>query len=73
MADESSPDAQAPRWISLSPALTSYMVPSDEGPARRYYGITELGRTQLTEAKATWKEFTGALDALLGVDVEVTT
>jgi DNA-binding PadR family transcriptional regulator len=28
-----------------------YMVPSDEGPARRYYGITDRGRSQLTEAK----------------------
>ena len=54
-------------------ALTSYMVPSGEGPARRYYGITDLGRSQLTEAKATWKEFSRALDALLAVDVEVTT
>ena len=25
-------------------ALTSYVVPSDEGPHRRYYGITDSGR-----------------------------
>jgi PadR family transcriptional regulator, regulatory protein PadR len=61
------------RRLYAAGALTSYMVPSDEGPARRYYGITDLGRSQLTEAKATWKEFTQVLDALLAIDVEVTT
>ena len=46
-------------------ALTSYVVPSDEGPHRRYYGITETGRTQLSEARTTWAEFVRAVDALL--------
>ena len=51
-------------------ALTSYVVPSDEGPHRRYYGITERGREQLDEAKETWAEFHRTLDALLE-DTEV--
>ena len=38
-------------------ALTSYVVPSDEGPHRRYYGITERGQAQLDEARETWMEF----------------
>src|SRR5919199_4272401 len=46
-------------------ALTSYVVPSDEGPHRRYYGITDRGRAQLDAARATWEEFERALDALL--------
>ena len=46
-------------------ALTSYVVPSDEGPHRRYYGITESGKTQLIEARATWAEFVRAVDVLL--------
>src|SRR5688500_9141290 len=54
-------------------ALTSYVVPSDEGPHRRYYGITDSGRTQLSEAHATWTEFVRALGALLDeTDAEVT-
>jgi PadR family transcriptional regulator PadR len=53
-------------------ALTSYVVPSDEGPHRRYYGITERGRTQLAEARSTWTGFSLALTALLSIDVEVT-
>jgi PadR family transcriptional regulator PadR len=54
-------------------ALTSYVVPSDEGPHRRYYGITERGRTQLDDARTTWSGFARALTALLELDhVEVT-
>src|SRR5918998_3581180 len=46
-------------------ALTSYVVPSDEGPHRRYYGITESGTAQLAEARATWNEFVGVVGPLL--------
>ncbi len=53
-------------------ALTSYVVPSDEGPHRRYYGITERGRAQLREAKTIWSGFARVLTALLEIDVEVT-
>jgi PadR family transcriptional regulator PadR len=53
-------------------ALTSYVVPSDEGPHRRYYGITERGRAQLLEARTIWSGFAGALTRLLELDVEVT-
>jgi PadR family transcriptional regulator, regulatory protein PadR len=53
-------------------ALTSYVVPSDEGPHRRYYGITESGKTQLIEARETWAEFVRAVDMLLEqTDTEV--
>ena len=52
-------------------ALTSYVMPSMEGPHRRYYGITELGRRTLADARVTWKDFSKALDALLSIDVEV--
>jgi PadR family transcriptional regulator, regulatory protein PadR len=54
-------------------ALTSYVMPSDEGPHRRYYGITESGRTQLIQARATWAEFVHAVGVLLEeTDAEVT-
>jgi|SRR3954471_2324833 PadR family transcriptional regulator, regulatory protein PadR len=54
-------------------ALTSYVVASDEGPHRRYYGITESGRTQLIQARATWAEFVHAVGVLLEeTDAEVT-
>jgi PadR family transcriptional regulator len=46
-------------------ALTSFVVPSDKGPHRRYYGITQRGQEQLDEARETWMGFTTALSALL--------
>jgi PadR family transcriptional regulator, regulatory protein PadR len=46
-------------------ALTSYVLPSDEGPHRRYYGITDRGRTQLEEARGTWAHFCETLTNLL--------
>jgi PadR family transcriptional regulator PadR len=58
------------RRLYAAGALTSYMVPSEEGPARRYYGITDRGRAQLQEARTVWQEFSGALGALLDDRVE---
>jgi PadR family transcriptional regulator PadR len=46
-------------------SLTSYVMPSDEGPHRRYYGITERGREQLSEARAVWADFSRAMTTLL--------
>lgn len=61
------------RRLYRSGALTSYVMPSDEGPHRRYYGITKRGRAQLAEARAVWAEFSNALTTLLETDVGVTT
>ena len=59
------------RRLYRAGALTSYVMPSDEGPHRRYYGITERGRAQLEEARSTWADFARALSTLLETDVEV--
>ena len=59
------------RRLYRAGALTSYVMPSDEGPHRRYYGITERGRAQLAEARTVWTDFCRALTALLETDVEV--
>jgi PadR family transcriptional regulator PadR len=60
------------RRLYRAGALTSYVMPSDEGPHRRYYGITERGRAQLEEARSVWSDFSRALTMLLETDVEVT-
>jgi PadR family transcriptional regulator PadR len=60
------------RRLYRSGALTSYVMPSDEGPHRRYYGITERGRAQLDEARSIWIDFSRALSSLLQAEVEVT-
>lgn len=60
------------RRLYRSGALTSYVMPSDEGPHRRYYGMTERGRDQLEEARAVWADFSRTLSALLSTELEVT-
>jgi PadR family transcriptional regulator PadR len=59
------------RRLYGSGALTSYVMPSDEGPHRRYYGITHHGRVVLAEGRRTWRQFAHAVDALLEIDSEV--
>jgi PadR family transcriptional regulator PadR len=54
-------------------ALTSYLVASDEGPPRRYYGITEDGVRSLDDARTVWASFSRTLSSLLGIETEVTT
>ncbi|MFF2622118.1 PadR family transcriptional regulator [Oerskovia turbata] len=45
--------------------LTSYVVPSDEGPHRKYYGINAQGRAMLDTQRKEWQEFSGTLTGLL--------
>jgi PadR family transcriptional regulator PadR len=42
------------RNLSAAGLLTSRVVPSYAGPARRYYRITSLGREALAAWRATW-------------------
>jgi PadR family transcriptional regulator PadR len=48
--------------------LTSYVVPSDEGPHRKYYGLNAAGRALLTQSTKTWSAFADTMDALLGLE-----
>src|SRR5204862_4990387 len=55
------------RRLYRAGSLTTYVMPSDEGPHRRYYGINDRGRTQLLEVRETWSTFSRTLDRLLGL------
>jgi PadR family transcriptional regulator PadR len=44
------------RSLSARSLLTSRIVPSYSGPARRYYRITEQGRRVLAEWSLVWAE-----------------
>jgi len=46
-------------------ALTSYVVPSEEGPHRKYYGLNAQGRAQLELEGKTWRAFAITMDELL--------
>ncbi|MGY5885795.1 PadR family transcriptional regulator [Modestobacter lacusdianchii] len=54
------------RRLYQAGALTSYVVPSDEGPHRKYYAINDRGRSVLEESGKTWRTFVDAVDGLLG-------
>jgi PadR family transcriptional regulator, regulatory protein PadR len=53
------------RRLYQAGALKSYVVPSDEGPHRKYYGLNDRGRKALDQSAKTWGSFTRALDQLL--------
>ncbi len=53
------------RRLYAAGALSSYVVPSDGGPHRKYYAINPQGKKSLAEQTTTWIHFTGALTALL--------
>ena len=55
------------RRLFLAGKLTSYVVPSDEGPHRKYYGLNAAGRTLLAKGTKQWVGFTDAMNAILGV------
>lgn len=53
------------RRLYSAGALTSYVVPSDEGPHRKYYGINASGRRMLADQSRTWGSFATTLNDLL--------
>ena len=53
------------RRLYAAGALTSYVVPSEEGPHRKYYGINAQGRAMLAAQRKDWDEFAGAMGRLV--------
>lgn len=53
------------RRLYRAGALTTYLVPSAEGPHRKYYSLNGVGRDQLRRSNKTWREFVGTMDGLL--------
>lgn len=54
------------RRLYSAGALTSYVVPSDGGPHRKYYGINAEGRSMLHTQRRDWASFAATLSSLLG-------
>ncbi len=46
--------------------LTSYVVPSGEGPHRKYYSLNEPGRKRLGELTGLWQAFADTMKGLVG-------
>ena len=53
------------RRLFQAGALTTYVVPSEEGPHRKYYALNAAGRTQLELSTKVWAEFAGSMSTLL--------
>ena len=46
--------------------VDTYLVESSAGPPRKYYRLTEAGRSSFTNQKAAWSSFSGAVQDILG-------
>jgi PadR family transcriptional regulator len=46
--------------------LTTYVVPSGEGPHRKYYALNPAGREQLDRSVKIWRAFATTMDQLIG-------
>lgn len=53
------------RRLTAEGYFTTYMVESTEGPARKYYQITEDGKAQLRIQKMEWEHFYQAVNSLI--------
>jgi PadR family transcriptional regulator PadR len=53
------------RRLFQAGALSSYVVPSEEGPHRKYYSLTPTGRELEAGATGSWRHFADVLDSLL--------
>lgn len=45
--------------------VETYLVESGEGPARKYYHLTELGREYQISLKKEWLDFVAAVQSIL--------
>lgn len=53
------------RRLYASGALSTYVVPSEGGPHRKYYGINPQGRDMLAQQTTSWNAFAHTLGALI--------
>jgi len=52
------------RRLFATGMLTSYVVASDEGPHRKYYGMTPVGHERMTEQREQWTAFRNVIDSI---------
>lgn len=44
--------------------LSSYVVPSEQGPHRKYYSLTTSGHDELERSEKTWRHFADTMSTL---------
>ena len=53
------------RRLFQSGHLSSYVVPSEEGPHRKYYALNKSGRAQLVLSRKTWRAFVASMSDIV--------
>ncbi len=53
------------RRLYAAGALSTYVVPSEDGPHRKYYSITPVGEQLLDQQRGTWRRFSAVLSELI--------
>ena len=53
------------RRLTKEGYFITYLVESSEGPSRKYYQLTDQGRTYLEALKSQWHEFSNGVNQLL--------
>ena len=53
------------RRLYAAGALSTYVVPSDDGPHRKYYSITPSGRELLEQQREDWQRFSSVIAELI--------
>lgn len=53
------------RRLTKEEYFTTYLEESSEGPPRKYYKLTDKGRTYLYELLAEWNEFSSGVNQLI--------
>lgn len=54
------------RRMQTDGLVTTYLVESQSGPSRKYYRLTDFGRSRFETQKTEWTAFSAAVDAILG-------
>lgn len=53
------------RRLTKEEYFTTYLQESSEGPSRKYYKLTDKGRTYLYQLVDEWKEFSEGVNQLI--------
>ena len=53
------------RRLTNEKYFETYLVESNEGPSRKYYKITSLGKDRLKELKDAWDEFNTSVNSFM--------
>jgi len=54
------------RRMQADGLVDTYLVESSAGPPRKYYRLTEAGKTNFISQKQAWVSFSKAVNAILG-------